>query len=348
MRIGIITMHKVLNCGSALQVYALQRKLDSLGCPSEIIDYRYEDKSRPRASLKARLAAFFREALFGFPEARMKRKFKDFYRKHLILSPQTYDRERIAKEPPQYDLYIAGSDQVWNPRFIGDDTNFLLSFTPEGARRISYASSIAATALDGALKARYARYLSRFQALSVRERSAVALLVGKEEWNSLAALSRYRISEPYILVYALSYMFDPFPEIYGIVEEVQKTLGLKVVFLQGRARDAFRAGSRLIKAAGPADFASLFQHAAFVITTSFHGVSFALIHDKPLIGIVDKGSEADSRLSSLLEAVKATEALYDYREKPQLDRDALLRLKGDRKALQAWIQDSTRYLKENL
>ncbi len=365
MKAGILTMHKVLNCGSALQAYALQRKLGSLGCPSEIIDYRYEDKSRPRPSLKARLTAFFREALFGFPEARMKRKFKDFYRKHLILSPQTYDRERIAKEPPQYDLYIAGSDQVWNPRFIGDDTNFLLSFTPEGARRISYASSIAATALDGALKARYARCLSRFQALSVRERSAVALireltgrearlccdptlLVGKEEWNSLAAQSRYRISEPYILVYALSYMFDPFPEIYGIVEEVQKTLGMKVVFLQGRARDAFRAGSRLIKAAGPADFASLFQHAAFVITTSFHGVSFALIHDKPLVGVVDKGSEADSRLSSLLEAVGATDALYDYRDRPNLDRDALLRLKGDRKALQAWIQDSTCYLKENL
>ena len=63
---------------------------------------------------------------------------------------------------------------------------------------------------------------------------------------------------------------------------------------------------------------------------------------------MDKGSEADSRLSSLLEAVGATNALYDYRDRPNLDRDALLRLKGDRKALQAWIQDSTCYLKENL
>ena len=38
MKAGILTMHKVLNCGSALQAYALQRKLGSLGCPSEIID----------------------------------------------------------------------------------------------------------------------------------------------------------------------------------------------------------------------------------------------------------------------------------------------------------------------
>ena len=60
MKAGILTMHKVLNCGSALQAYALQRKLDSLGCSSEIIDYRYEDKSRRWASDR-RDAVFLRE-----------------------------------------------------------------------------------------------------------------------------------------------------------------------------------------------------------------------------------------------------------------------------------------------
>ena len=76
MRIGIITMHKVLNCGSALQAYALQRKLREMGYDSEIIDYKYLDKSGSTPSLKARVISFLREALFGFPVERMKCKFK--------------------------------------------------------------------------------------------------------------------------------------------------------------------------------------------------------------------------------------------------------------------------------
>ena len=365
MRTGIITMHKVLNCGSALQAYALQRKLGDMGFESEIIDYQYMDKGLSRPSLKARVIAFFREALFGFPVARMKRKFRAFYKRNLVLSKQSYSRESIVKSPPSYDLYIAGSDQVWNPRFIGDDVNFMLAFTADDARRISYASSIAAPAIEGGMKALYSKYLSRFDSISVRERSGVeiireltgkpatvccdpTLLLGRDEWDALAAQSKYRAGDRYILVYALSYMFDPFPQIYSIIDKVQQTLGFKVVFLQGRARDAFRPGSRLVKSAGPADFAFFFKHADFVITTSFHGACFALINDKPLIGVVDSRSGSDSRIQSLLEEVSASGSIYDYRDSVKLDAAALLSLRGDRKALEKLVEDSTLYLKNSL
>ncbi|MBR1869042.1 MAG: polysaccharide pyruvyl transferase family protein, partial [Bacteroidales bacterium] len=334
MKIGIITMHKVLNCGSALQAYALQRKLSEMGYENEIIDYKYEDKSR-RRSLAGSLAAIMRSILFGFPEIRMKHKFKVFRRRNLVLSKQAWDRKSIVKDPPRYDLYLAGSDQIWNPRFIGDDMNFLLAFAAPDARRISYASSIAATALDGNMKDLYVRHLSRFQAISVRERSGAGiikeltgrdasvccdptLLLGRDGWDKLAALSGLKVPGKYILVYALSYMFDPFPEIYGMVDKVQRALGMKVVFLQGRAKDVFRPDSKLIKSAGPADFAFLFKHASFVITTSFHGAGFALINDKPLLGVVDSSSASDSRIRSLLESVSAAGSVYDYRDTPDL------------------------------
>lgn len=38
-KVGIMTMHKVLNYGSALQAYALQKKVLELGFDCEIIDY---------------------------------------------------------------------------------------------------------------------------------------------------------------------------------------------------------------------------------------------------------------------------------------------------------------------
>lgn len=365
MRIGIITMHKVLNYGSALQAYALQRKLSDMGYENEIIDYKYEDKGLAKTSFVKSLTAFVRNAVFGFPVTRMKRKFRAFYKRNYKLTQKAYDRESIVNEPPAFDLYIAGSDQVWNPRFIGDDVNFMLSFTADDALRMSYASSIASLTIEGGMKELYSRYLSRFNAISVRERSGAAvikeltgkeaavccdptLLLGKEVWDELAAGSAYRIKGKYILVYALSYMFDPFPYIYNIVDKVQRTLGCKVVFLQGRAKDIFRPGSRLVKSAGPADFAYLFKNAEFVITTSFHGATFALINDKPLIGVVDSASGSDSRIQSLLESVSAAASICDYRGDVNLDADGLLGLKGDRAALAKLVEGSARYLEDNL
>ena len=42
--VGIITMHRVLNCGSAIQAYALQKVVKNLGFDVEIIDYQYPNK----------------------------------------------------------------------------------------------------------------------------------------------------------------------------------------------------------------------------------------------------------------------------------------------------------------
>ena len=368
MRIGILTMHKVLNSGSALQAYALQRKLSDMGYENEIIDYQYPFKSHSFPSLKSlpsALIAFFRNAVFGFPVNRMKHKFKVFYRHTFILTKKRYDKKSIVDNPPLYDLYLTGSDQVWNPRFIGDDVNFMLAFTDDKALRMSYASSIAASTIEDGTKEVYSRYLSRYDAISVREQSGVGivqeltgkdaavccdptLLLPKDTWGQLASQSKFKIRSKYILVYALSYMFDPYPEIYRIVESVQKTLGHKVVYLQGRAPDVFRPGSTLIKSAGPADFAYLFKNAELVITTSFHGATFALINDKPLIGVVDSRSSNDSRIQSLLEAVSARDSIYDYRDNVVLGTPELLNLRGDRKLLDKFVNSSCSYLKDNL
>ena len=40
-KVGLLTMHRVYNVGSALQAYALQHVVESLGYECELIDYRY-------------------------------------------------------------------------------------------------------------------------------------------------------------------------------------------------------------------------------------------------------------------------------------------------------------------
>ena len=162
----------------------------------------------------------------------------------------------------------------------------MLAFTTDNALRMSYASSFATNTIEEGAKGIYSKYLSIYHAISVREKSGVrlvkdltgkdatvccdpTLLLQKYEWERLISKSNYNIRFKYILVYILSYMYDPYPHIYNIIRSVQSKLNYKVVYLIGQMKDAFRPNSRLIKSAGPADFAYLFKNAEFVITTSF-------------------------------------------------------------------------------
>jgi hypothetical protein len=58
------------------------------------------------------------------------------------LSKYYRDAKSLADNPPVYDIYCTGSDQVWNSNFTKNDTSFLLSFIEE-KKKIAYASSFA-------------------------------------------------------------------------------------------------------------------------------------------------------------------------------------------------------------
>lgn len=368
MKVGIITMHKVLNYGSALQAYALQRKLFEMGIENEIIDYQYPKPIKKKTTIKSLISQaiiFARNAIIGFPTEKKRKKFEEFYKKNFVLSPLSYDEDSIKQNPPQYDLYLTGSDQVWNPRFAGNDTNFMLSFAPEGKKRVSFASSFATNRIDEEKRGLYAKYLSMYDAISVRETSGVdivreltgksaevccdpTVLLDKSEWDKLAEQSVLKVNEKYILVYILYYMFDPYPQVDNLIASVQKALGLKVIYLVGRKEDAFKSNSKLIKSAGPAEFAYLFQNAEFVITTSFHGAVFSLVNDKPLFGVVNKDNESDSRIQSLLKNAGAEKSIVDYREITQMSKEELYSLCGQQDIVSVQNKVSVDYLRKNI
>lgn len=363
MKIGIMTMHKVRNFGSALQAYALQHKIKQFGFDNELIDYVYPPKVKTSTSymnVLGLIRAAIRNAIIGVPRKRQKEKFNIFYKKNFVTSPMMVDMSTIASLPV-YDGYITGSDQVWNPRFAGRDTNFMLSFAPEDKPKISYASSFATTEINKEYRKIYAENLSRYDSISVREESGVEIvkkLTGKDasvvcdptlllkaaEWDKIAEESDMNINFKYILVYPLTYMYNPYPLIYDIVSMVQKELGYKAVYLEGRKEDAFRPNSKLIKSAGPADFVYLVKHAEFIITTSFHGAVFSMLYNKPMFGLVDKTNTKDSRLQSLLKEFAATDSLIDPRDVKRYSKWELLRLKGDMEAGDKFVKKSIEVL----
>ena len=368
MKLGIVTMHKVLNYGSSLQAYALQRKITELGYDSEIIDYEFPPQTKAKININFVLEKtfdFIRALIMGFPQIKKRKRFKEFYDVFYKLSRQSYNAETIVNDIPEYDVYMTGSDQVWNPRHIGEDTNFLLSFAPNEKPKMSYAASFATSNIPEKSKQLYKKYLKGYHYISVRESTGVQLvqdlagknatvccdpvfLLNRAQWDEVANNAKFLIKEKYILVYALYYMFDPYPELLQIINSVQKTLGYKVLYLDGRKEDAFRPNSFVLKAEGPSEFIKLIKNAELVITSSFHGTAFSLIYEKPLMAIVRPDDKTDSRISSLLKIAQAEKSLVNYNSNVTFSREEIYQLKSDSKQLNDYIASSVDYLNSSL
>lgn len=338
MKIGIITMHKVRNFGSALQAFALQKAIQELGHESQLIDYIFPKPIR--VSRSRRLFSWLSDMATGFSAKKKKKRFELFYKDYFNLSPKKYDSGSIKLNPPIYDVFMVGSDQVWNPNFIEGETDFLLGFAPDDKPKLAFASSFAVNTIPENLKPVYSKFLKRFDAIAVREKHGVDLvkqlagkasvhvcdpviLLDKHQWLSISNTQQQikHKARLYVLVYMLSYMFNPFPEVDSIVEEVQNKLGLRVIYLEGSKRDLFKPHSLINKDSGPLEFISLFANASFVITSSFHGAAFSAILGKPFLGIVkDKESDGD-RIVSLLKILNCEKSLVNYNQSFSLDKE---------------------------
>ena len=368
MKVGIITMHKVINYGSILQAYALQEKLRQLGYDNEIIDYQFPPKVKVgKVTYLLRLLYSVVVNLLSFGALATKRsRFEKFHQTMLRTSKFSYNYESIHSNPPRYDLYITGSDQVWNPSFAGSDTSFLLSFVPKNSKCISYASSFAINEIPADFKELYAKELLKYQSISVREQSGLrivkelinrdakvvcdpTLLLKREDWDKLANQSKIKVDEPYILVYVLTYMYNPYPEIENLINKVQKELGnIKVIILEGRKQDVFRKNSRVIKDAGPNEFVYLFKKASFVITISFHGTAFSLIYGKPVYGVVKDVRSNDGRIISTLKKVDMSSSIIDYKDVDVVSKEQVSSLCCKEQDLQAFRDYSIGVLHEML
>lgn len=319
-----ITMFRTINYGSALQAYALHTAITALlGHRCLTVDYVAQagEWTFPRSP-----AALARWLLARAVYWRRDRAYNAFLRRELNLTRPYGSFAELAANPPVADVYATGSDQTFNPRWSGGDPAYFLAFVPAGrrgeVRKIAYASSFAVAALPEGLKARYREALSDYDALSVREESGVGivrdligreaawccdptLLLGRARWAALAKRSKRRPKRPYILVYLMAYMVNPYPQADRVVAELQAALGLDVVYLNGRKQDLGKPRSTVDKSASPYDFVDLFLNASFILTSSFHGVVFALHSGKPFIALVEGDAAKDSRLLALLRRIGA-------------------------------------------
>jgi hypothetical protein len=295
--IGIITYHHNYNYGTMLQAYALQHKVSLLGYKAELIDFKQckllSRREMIRLRLK-RLPVYIREfekylTLFKakkFFSCRNER-FEDFYNEELILGKQRYvNTIQLMENPPQYDGYVVGSDQTWNPYVSNGPEAFYLPFVSDSSKKGSYGPSLAVSTLTDVQKKQYKDRLKDFSFLSCREKSGAELLektTGKrvvsvldptllltsEEW--MGVVTANKSDKKYILTYFLG---DK-KEHRKFVTQLSENTGLRVVSLPFSYLDI--KNSKIEKIwGGPKEFLSLIRNASVVCTDSFHGTMFSI------------------------------------------------------------------------
>lgn len=232
MKIGVITFHRAINYGAALQTYALQRAISDLGFDTEVIDYRCEHMENLYKLIGGFKQKTFKQNIRGFinliPSWKKMNSFRSMIASHTKLSPVAYDSQSITTANQRYDVFITGSDQVFNYACSDFDKNYFLSFVKDPRKINSYAASFGISEIPQEYKSEYTRLLNRFNHLSVREESGrriVRELTGKDcalhvdpvflldaaEWSKLAKDPGI---DNYILIYRLnkSNIIDNLPE----------------------------------------------------------------------------------------------------------------------------------------
>lgn len=318
---GLITFHFAHHYGAQLQAYATMRAIQGLGTECEIIDFRLPHTTRTNelfkksASVRA-LASDTHTALHYRAFKTRYDRFNSFVEEEMKLSPRRYTSfEELRRDPPAYDVYVAGSDQIWNPFIFADrqfEPAFLLDFVREG-RKIAYGPSLGTPTLPAPYDKQFRDYLAGFDALSVREKRGQVLVketTGRDarvvldptllltgaQWGELAAAPKYK--EPYILCYFVSDPGEAAPYAQALAERT----GWPIVQLAG-ARRKIPGARELIFDAGPREFLGLFRHAACVVTNSFHGAVFSLQFDRPFFTSMSPRERSEptfSRIYSLL------------------------------------------------
>lgn len=321
MRINTLTTYDVYNYGASLQAYALQQYLMSLGHEVEIINYQPDYLTRkynykwvnPESKLSkyAITRATYRVMKYLQRQTTLgrKRMFDTFNHQVLKETPIKYTSyEALCAQPPQADLYMAGSDQIWNVFYeAGRDPAFFLEFVKHG-HKASYAASFSYLDIDEGNKARIKKSLETFNAVAVREFQGLDILNGMgikgtwvldpvfllttEQWKQL--MSPIPPKENYLLIYD----FEGNKELKQFAKEYARRNNLKIYAIADTYPLLY--ADRNFMKAGPKEFVSMIYHCKAFISNSFHGTAFSIIFNKPVFVFNRHRHKVNSRMESLM------------------------------------------------
>ncbi len=319
MKIGIFTFHCVANYGAVLQTYCLQEVLKGMGHEVYVIDYRpnyliepYKTFSYDPTSFDsffAKCKGLLRACLVTPIRWKRNRVFSRFIDSHLNL----YQLD-LNDESNDFNAFVFGSDQIWNPKITGGFDKVYLGDFPaaKGKRLIAYAASAGSISNFAGENIDY--FLSRLQCFDkvfVREKTLAdyicksismvkvvldpVLLAGRCVLGQLLAKQR-RSSDrsSYLLLFQIG-RNDKIAEYAAAISKVKKLKFIDVITV----RESLLNNKFIKQTLSVEKLLEYFQNASYIVTSSFHGTVLSILFNKQF-NTISIDNNTDERSLSIL------------------------------------------------
>ena len=229
--------------------------------------------------------------------------------------PMRYDVD-FAKVAEEYDYFVTGSDQVWNPHFADLEKLFIKFVPPE--KRIAYAASISCPEIPPEDLQSFIDGINGMKAISVREQAGAELieqltgrkvevvadptmLVAAEKWREIARKPSWLKGDEQILT---TYFLGKRPD--EVISRLAAEYGLKVVnILDERIFEHY--------AVAPEEWLWLIDHASLMYTDSFHGTVFSILFRRPFVVAERMGDGCVNKMTSRIDTLLGKFGLEDRR-----------------------------------
>ena len=314
-KVGILGWWYYENYGAALTAYGLKRGVEKLGYSAIMID----------------------EPVAKHGSADSQRSKVRNFAKRYLESIQVARRSDLVKLNDKMDIFISGSDQMWNPmlKWISG-WEYYLDFVAYNKKKISYASSFGDVDVYDAPMVdieRVGYLLSRFDAISVREDVGKKILaetfnvdakhvvdpvffLTKEEYSEIKPTNFKLPQKPYLI----AYLGSGSEKARVIIEETAKRKGLYPLVIFDASPDRWEENKKALGMSDKhvldnvevGDFVHYVKNASYVITDTFHGTCFSVIFEKSFIALLSRASH--NRQMSLLKMLDLEERALPINE----------------------------------
>lgn len=370
-KIGIMSMQRIANYGSFLQVYALKQLIEELGYKVEFVDYHVgapviagntDSKNKFIRKFEKGLETFKYDAPFAHKLAFIRYK-QNFAKKYMAFLGVT---EKMNFNP-ELDCLVIGSDEVFNCIQKNSNVGYSLELfgkDNKAQKLLSYAASFGNTTLEKLKKYKKSNevgnFLRKFDAISVRDANSgyiIEQLTGKvpvynldpvltyDYMNCCDKIPQIETKEKYLILYAYAGRISNSEADW--IATYAKKKNLKIYAIGGiqKCADRFIDGS-------PFEVLAYFKNAEEVITDTFHGSIFSVITHRPFTTLIRK-SVGDSygneeKLSDLLKRLKLDQRMANKIEATEnINRKLIDYAKVD-ELLEAHRKVAKEYLRKNL
>lgn len=335
MKIGILSYWDTqYNYGQVLQCFALQQFVKSIGHTPQHIKYVKSKRALfdqiidlIKIVISGNMISFiklyrntksqaFMEDVMSDEANNSNRKFDEFRKKFISFTESEYTLNTLKRNPPAFDAYICGSDQIWSSPTIP----YMLQFGNRHIKRLAYAASLGGIVFDNKYQVRLIRkYLKRFNYISIRE------LDGVDELNRLGITNAKLVLDPtfllsselyrniavnpqrsnYLFLYLLGNKIDL--NVNLIYEWASKN-NLEVIYVASQGRiDNYPKITPTVN-----EWIGLIDNAKYIITNSFHGMALSIMLEKQfmVVPLSEEYERMNGRIYSILKRFNLMNRCY--------------------------------------